>query len=1342
MSPSSREKARSQSDLKTTTRSPVRLNSGKPFLAVCYFVLALNGVGVELFAQAFDGSNSNRTTNNLAVRDYLENVKPLLKQKCYSCHGALKQEGELRVDTVEFMKQGGQSGPALSEQQSLLLARVVDHNIGDQMPLGGVPLDENQIATLRNWIDSGFPAPGDETPEESPESHWAFVPPRFAAVSDIERQFGALGTTDSNWTSPLSESEQANGVGLAEQLIATPVTHFLFQRSQLVSESDNRQHLARKLWPFQRQSTNRTIEQRQPEMLNWTGPLQRQSLFSQGFQRQSENGEEQRQSANYRVGGEDQRQAEFWDEKHPVDRWINAELATRGLVPLREASKDSLLRRLALDLTGFPPSTDDLHRFRNDHRPDAYEREVDRLLASPTFGQRWARHWMDVWRYADWFGRRSVPDVWNSAPQIWRWRDWIVDSTNTDLGYDQQIRLMLAADELAPAQPQHSVATGYLIRNWYALNPNDWMRANVEHSARAFLGLSIQCAHCHDHKYDPITQQDYFAYRAFFEPIGIRQDQLPGEDDPGPFQEYEYSTLRRVERRGRVSIFDRNPEAPTWPYAGGDERNRIADQPPAQPLPPSFLTPDDFRVEPITLPTTAWYPGLDPQLIQSTREALLNQLSAIPIQPPTEHSQTPDSDLIAAIDRLNQAASEKLQSPDLPASHRPINGSHSLLLDATNGRRIVQRHIPAPTRACDQPHISVKLRLLVPNHFNMQLARSSSEGLTAGYVGFDQGRILAYKPNSFDEFTVADFTPHVPITLLVEWSFQFENDLALLSITNLDSNTSLASQIPIAINGWKLPANPNQPITFDARNGSVAMLDDLQLNDLAHPDQPPLFRDDFEPNASPAESNNGQEIVGVDGWSLSHLSVSGAWSRVASVKLEPPLLELANEVERLAAAHSIASRDATSHSLTRTRLIAELKAYDAQVAAEKARIETRNSTDENPREAARALVLEAASAQRELVAIQDSTRVPTAIASLHQARALPLSDAARAAQIDAAEKQLSQLLTTPATNETVESAEAVASWDFDQPLPYPLLSRTYPETSTGRRAALALWITDRDNPLTARVAVNHIWARHFHRPIVSTVDDFGRNGARPSHQQLLDNLSVELMESGWSLKQIHRRIVTSAAYRRDSGRIQSEADEQLVARQNAIDPDNQWLWRRSPARMEAEVIRDSILAQAGRLDLRHGGQELENAEAFTSRRRSLYFSCQPEIDGRSEFAALFDAPDPTQCYRRTRSLMPQQALALTNSQLVHEQSLATAERLENELQASTRRSDSGETLDQEFIVLAFQTALSRDPTSDELQACLEFLSEAESHADQPADLRTRASLIRVLWNHHEFVTIR
>src|SRR5436305_946770 len=181
---------------------------------------------------------------------------------------------------------------------------------------------------------------------------------------------------------------------------------------------------------------------------------------------------------------------------------------------------------LRLDTAGLvrmPPSHEELTAFASSTNPDAdYEKIVDRLLASPQYGERWGRHFMDVWRYTDWWGLGA--EVRNSQKHIWHWRDWIVESLNADKGYDQMLREMLAADELYPNDPDRLRATGFLARSYFLFNRNTWLDEVVEHTSKGLLGLTFNCTKCHDHKYDPFKQQDYYRFRAFFEPYQVRTD--------------------------------------------------------------------------------------------------------------------------------------------------------------------------------------------------------------------------------------------------------------------------------------------------------------------------------------------------------------------------------------------------------------------------------------------------------------------------------------------------------------------------------------------------------------------------------------------------------------------------------------------------------------------------------------------------------------------------------------------------------------------------------------------------------------------------------------------------
>ena len=1139
--------------------------------------------------------------------DYLRDVKPILKERCYACHGALKQESGLRLDTGKSIRQGGDGGAIVDAEaaaSSSLIERISSHDDSERMPPEGEPLTKVQIEMFRNWIIQGAVSPENELPELDPDQHWAFQSP-------LRPDLPAIGDSES--------------------------------------------------------------------LLN------------------------------------------------PIDAFIDAKLHEQGLMSQPEAPKQVLLRRLYLDLIGLPPTREELQDYLNDDSPAAYEVVVDRLLNDPRYGERWARHWMDIWRYSDWYGRRYVPDVWNSAPQVWRWRDWIVRSLNEDHGYDRMLREMLAADEICPEDDSAAVATGYLIRNWYALNPNDWMRSTVEHTGKAFLGLTFNCAHCHDHKYDPILQDDYFRMRAFFEPIDIRQDRVPGEADPGPFQEYDYGVLRKIQRLGAVRVYDKTPDAPTWFYTGGDERRRVTERGTILPGVPEFLTASSPKITPVELPTRAWYPGLRPAL----HEALLEEAGAAIVQAEKELvavSQSKHEVPSVMLEQLAQAeAAFKAATEDAVKSGQPgaIAGRQSLVLDATTGSRTVLNGMRQLTALDHGTTLSFELLILNDSHFNFQFAKDAVQGLTAGYVGFSSGQIISYQPGTFTEFETGRYDLaagqkqfHVSLVL------ETKTDQCLLTVRSTADNVVLVNQIPVALNGWNPVGDPTKAISFQCRTGSVAVVDDVTLT---APLQTAAASDnaatqivtfDFEPPTY----TDGRDIGGIEGWSISSFSAAPATSVVSSTAGNESLRSLLAQVQtaQLAVdAVNLPVRAATA-KLAAARM--ELVSLEARIAADRSKYGETPDTD-SP-ELARA----ASRLERDAAVLKAEADVLTHELALAVADAMPTEDAERPKKIEAANKLLA--VSRPALDKARVAANSATN-------EYSPFSPTYPKTSTGRRAALAEWITSRENPLTARVAVNHIWARHFHAPLVATVTDFGRSGALPSHPELLDWLAVDLMENGWSMKHLHRLIVTSAAYRRVSS-LRTIASGGT----NAIESDreNKLLWRMNIGRMEAEVVRDSVLYTAGRLDLTMGGQPIENSEALTTFRRSLYYSVYPEEGGKSALGELFDAPDAMECYRRTRSIVPQQALALTNSDFVHEQSAAIAVALMGETDVAT------ESNPEPFITAAFQKILSRPPSAAELQLCCEAIeSQRELLAKtETADVNVRVleSVVRAILNHNDFITIR
>ena len=272
----------------------------------------------------------------------------------------------------------------------------------------------------------------------------------------------------------------------------------------------------------------------------------------------------------------------------------------------------------------------------------------------------------------------------------------------------------------------------------------------------------------------------------------------------------------------------------------------------------------------------------------------------------------------------------------------------------------------------------------------------------------------------------------------------------------------------------------------------------------------------------------------------------------------------------------------------------------------------------------------------------------------------------------------------------------------------PEYSAIYEKQSTGRRFALAKWITSSENPLAARVAINHIWMRHFGTPLVKSSFDFGRRIPKPEHAELLDWLASELIASGWSMKKIHRIILTSETWKRTASNL--HADPKTIK----TDKNNQYYWRMNSRRMESQVVRDSLLHIAGKLDLKMGGPAINPSPDST--RRALYFL--HSRDQQSKFLATFDDAEILACYERTESIVPQQALALSNAKLP--------------IQISESLGKTGPKEDTAFISELFQKILCRMPTDEELHECLQFLNK----------MPKRDRLAHALLTHNDFLTIR
>ncbi|MCA2970170.1 MAG: PSD1 domain-containing protein [Acidobacteriaceae bacterium] len=794
---------------------------------------------------------------------------------------------------------------------------------------------------------------------------------------------------------------------------------------------------------------------------------------------------------------------------HPIDAFLG---------PSAEpANRYTLLRRISLDLTGLPPTPAEINAFLADQSPGAWDAVVDRLLASPRYGERWGRHWMDIWRYSDWYG--SGKEIRNSQPHIWRWRDWIIESLNANKSYGQMVREMLAADEIAPGDPNALRATGFLVRNWFLFNRNAWLQETIEGTTAGFLGLTLKCARCHDHKYDPLSQEDYYRFRAFFEPHDVRLDRVPGQAD--------------LAKDGLARVFDAAPRpdlanaagtflqpaiyADTFLFHKGDEKNPDKSRP-LSPATPPALGPGIAAVRPVALPVNSYYPDLRPEV----RDALLAAAQA--------RVEEIARDLAGTRARRDAARTA-------PPWVRPAG-------PAVDFDRQVKPLLEARCGGC---HLARNLK----SGFNVATAKS----VMAGGKRFGAAVAVARSAES-------------PLLRMVR--------------------------------GELLPRMPlnGPPLT----SAEIALLAD--------------WIDGMEP--------------------------------------PPPATVVREAEERLAVGEK---------ELAAAR--AHVEALAARAAAEAAKYAAEPGDP-----TAQTLALAARTAERRAAALAAEAELLRAQQRLADALSAPKLDDAKVAAAKRALEQAIEALNKPAEG-------------------YTPLGPLYPKTSTGRRTALAEWITRRDNPLTARVAVNHIWLRHFGTPLVASVADFGRNGKTPTHPALLDWLAAEFMDSNWDMKRLHRLIVTSQAYRARTA---------------------------TARRLEAEVIRDSVLAAAENLDLTMGGPELHEESQADTPRRSLYFRVTP--DAQLTFLKVFDGVDPTACFVRPESIVPQQALALANSRL----SLENARRLAERLAAAP-----------DFTGEAFLRVLSRPPTEAERTLARDYLG---NNPDR------RALLIHALFNRNEFVTIR
>ena len=1070
--------------------------------------------------------------------NYLNEVKPVLKERCFSCHGALKHESGLRLDTVSFMRNGGESGPAIqigNSAASLLIERVTEPDQSLRMPPEGKPLTADQIQILRKWIDEGATAPIEEHPDEDPRDHWSFQAP-----------------------------------------LRAPVPH---------------------------------------------------------------------------------------DGMNPIDAFITFERNKRGSHPVPVVDKRLLARRIYLDLVGLPPTTKELNEFeleaiRNSNF--AIPNLVDRLLDSPHYGERWGRHWMDIWRYTDWYGLGA--QLRYSQKHIWHWRDWIIESLNADKGYDEIVLEMLAADEIKPTDRDALRATGFLARNYFLFNRTTWLDNTIEHTSKALLGLTMNCTKCHDHKYDPITQVDYYRMRAIFEPHQVRLDAWPGEID--------------LEKNGLPRVFDAKPDITTHLHVRGNEKDPDTSRS-MTPSVPAFLSSENLQITPVSLPAEAHSPALQQFVLEDHLRLAEDEI---------KKAQTAVAQAKSQLAKSHLQSREVAKSASVSKSSTPTNRKYFIDDDFAQMMPEIWETGPGEwsfedgqlvQRQTGRSRAYLRSRAEHPTDFQAKIKFKTTGGEMWKSVGlsFDvvDGRdkmvyLSAVSPGSKVQIcynTGAGYTypaegrrdRKVSLNQLYELAIAVRGTLVNVAI---NGEHSLAFELPV-----KREVGHIDLVAFDA----IVEFDSLEVYEL--PDNVELV--------TASKSTSEPPTVPV-----AEATLAVAESSLEAAHLRPASLRSAHAADL--AKHDPSKADNLSQLIREAAIASrnyELAKAKEAVARAEQKLTTAGSDSKSK-------------AESELLATRNK-----------------LEKAQKA--IDKPGKTYTSITAT------LKALEGPAETDESR-------RKAFPQVSTGRRTALARWIANRQNPLTARVAVNHIWLRHFGQPLVESVEDFGRRTKQPVHQELLDWLAVEFMENGWSMKHLHRLIVTSEVYQL------STSTSGAVEQTKQADPENEYYWRRKPVRTESQIIRDSMIHLAGMLDTKVGGPTIDPKKEGTTYRRSIYFT--HSRDDQHKFLSMFDDADILRCYRRSESIVPQQALTLANSKLSLTMARKIAERLIDEQPLD----------DRPFASVAFELILCRAPDQNELRECIKALEELRcvlKSKNQPdIEIRSRSNLIHALLNHNDFVTIR